>query len=126
MIRLQSEHVETSIPQLVSSDASIEKAAMISQPAIVAQNAWTFAARLRTEIGPANLQEVIRRNALPAYRGCCASHDFCDANMPMMDAFEGAKGRPVLGEDGMADADCDLVNAAWDMANANAFFAADV
>ncbi len=99
---------------------------MISQPAIIAQTACTFAARLLAEIGPLNLQEVIRRNALPAYRGCCASHDFCDANMPMMDAFEGATGRPLLGEDGMADGDCDLLNAGWDMAKANAFFAADV
>ena len=99
---------------------------MINQPAIVSQSARTFAARLLTEIGPANLQDVIRRNALPAYRGCCASHDFSDANMPMLDAFEGATGRPLLGEAGMAEADCDLVNAAWEMAKANAFFAADV
>ena len=99
---------------------------MINQPAIVAQTAHTFATLLLATIGPVNLQEVIRRNALPAYRGCCASHDFCDANMPMMDAFEGTIGRPLLGVDGMAGADCDLVNAAWDMAKANALFAADV
>ena len=99
---------------------------MISQPAIVARTAHTFAARLLAEIGPVNLQEVIQRNALPAYRGCCASHDFCDANMPMLAAFERATGRPLLSEDGMADGDCDLVNAAWDMAKANAFFVADV
>ena len=99
---------------------------MISQPAIVDQTARTFAARLLAEIGTVNLQEVIRRNALPVYCGCCASHDYCDANMAMMDAFEGTTGRPLLGEDGMADGDCDLVNAAWDMAKANAFFAADV
>ena len=101
---------------------------MISQPAIVAQTAHTFATLLLAAIGAVNMQEVIRRNALPKYHGCCASHDFCDANMPMMDAFEGTTGRPLLGENGMADADCDLVNAAWDMAKAkaSAFFAADV
>ena len=99
---------------------------MISQAAIVALTARTFAARLLAEIGPANLQEVIRRNALPAYRGCCASHDFCDANMPMMDAFEGTTGRPLLGEVGMADGDCDLFNSSWEMAKANAFFASYV
>ena len=99
---------------------------MISQLAIIDQTARTFATLLLTEIGLVNLQEVIRRNAQPAYRRCCASHDFCDANMPMMVAFEGTTGRPLLGEDGMAGADCDLVNAAWDLAKAKAFFVADV
>ena len=61
--------------------------------------------------------DLIRNhNATPAYAYSCASHDFCDANMAMLTAFETL-------------ADCafdldnqdhvDLFNAAWDYAKAN-------
>jgi hypothetical protein len=62
--------------------------------------------------------------------GVCASHDFCDANMAMAEAFETVTGRePSGGYDTLAngspvdtmaaiqaDADCALWSAAWDIA----------
>ncbi len=46
----------------------------------------------------------------------CASHDYCDANMAMQEAFEGITGRelfPEEGDDAQQSADTDLINAAW-------------
>lgn len=64
-----------------------------------------------------DLETIRARNASPAYAGCCASHDFCDANMPMADAFEAVMGRPFVPADGpVADADLTLVNEAWNIA----------
>lgn len=49
--------------------------------------------------------------------GVCASHEFCDANMAMDEAFENLFGRPsVLGDDPDGEADLALFNAAWDWA----------
>lgn len=49
-----------------------------------------FSERLREEIGKENLAEVVRLNATDEYIGSCASHDYCDANMTMLDAFRDA------------------------------------
>ena len=65
-----------------------------------------------------DLDAIRTRNASEAYKGCCASHDFCDANMPMAAAFEAITGRPLVGDAGIADADLELVNMAWDIARA--------
>jgi hypothetical protein len=74
-----------------------------------------FASYLQAEIGD-NFDEVCRRNATADYQGgCCASHDFCDANMVMAAAFEKAVGREF---DFDNPADTDLWNAAWDRARA--------
>lgn len=64
------------------------------------------------------MAEVIRRNALPAYAGACASHDFCDANMAMAEAFE-----KIFGEfDFSSDIHSALFNGAWNIAKANKFY----
>lgn len=60
--------------------------------------------------------EVIARNAVYA-KGICASHDFCDANMAMAEAFE-RLGLPVA--DGLTD--YSVWNAAWNMAKAAGFW----
>lgn len=58
------------------------------------------------------------RNAKPEYAGCCASHDFFDANVAMMDALE-KHGVHVFGKRGnrppSARTDC-LWNEAWTIA----------
>jgi hypothetical protein len=82
--------------------------------------ALAFATKLRAEIGDENLAEVVRRNALPEYACACASHDFCDANMPMAAAFEEITGREP---DVSSEEDCALWNAAWDAAKARRFAA---
>lgn len=52
---------------------------------------------LRTHIAPHEYAEAVRMNAEdPAYSadsGCCASHDFCDANMTMLEAFASVTGK---------------------------------
>src|SRR5262245_18477176 len=50
----------------------------------------TFVRLLRAELTPEDFAEMRRRNATAEYRdtGCCASHDFTDANMVLADAFE--------------------------------------
>lgn len=80
--------------------------------------ATTFARELLAEIGAGNLQVVRNRNASPYYAGCCASHDFCDANMVMAAAWIATAGREF---DMDSDADVASWNAAWGIAKRDAF-----
>lgn len=60
--------------------------------------------------------EINRRNALPEYAGCCASHDFCDPNQAMIDAMWtfGVAFEPA--NDGMK-----LIDDAWEIAKQRGF-----
>jgi hypothetical protein len=87
-----------------------------------------FSKVLRKWIGEINLQEVVNRNAAND-DSCCASHDFCDANMAMDEAFTKVMGRgfefnfdedPAKEQDNASDTE--LMNMAWDYAKANKFF----
>lgn len=82
------------------------------------QLAQAFRAAILAEVGPIKAAEIDRRNRDPEYAGCCASHDFCDANMPMAEAFEATFGREVNPAD---DADAAIWNEAWDKARAAGF-----
>lgn len=80
-----------------------------------------FVVEIRAEVGFFDLIAIDRINA-ERNDMTCATHDFCDANMPMDAAFTKVFGRSILPEDGeMADADCDLWNAAWSRAKALGF-----
>lgn len=46
-----------------------------------------FCVELRRWLTPEQLAEANRRNATPEYAGCCATHDWCDANVAMASAF---------------------------------------
>lgn len=76
-----------------------------------------FSLNLLAELGRDTLAEVVARNhghgAL-----VCASHDFCDANMPMAEAFEAVTGAPV---DPGTYAHALLWSEAWGKAKADAF-----
>lgn len=74
-----------------------------------------FCRLLKIEIGSERVRAAASRNRIPEYEGCCASHDFCDANMVMADAVKEVTGRECTTEDG----DLDLMNAAWNIAKAN-------
>jgi|TARA_R110001583_G_C5603609_1_gene404711 hypothetical protein len=50
----------------------------------------------------------------------CASHDYCDANMAMFEAFTAVYYRDP---DMTSQPDLDLMNAAWDETKANGFAA---
>lgn len=64
------------------------------------------------------LAEVNRRNAAESMIDVCHSHDFCDANVAMDEAFRAVVGRSV---DGDNEDDCRLWNEAWDIAKKQSF-----
>lgn len=76
-----------------------------------------FAIRLSMEIGDENLREVVRLNATPEYAPtCCASHNFCDANMVMLDAMR-AWGHDLFTPEGdISEDETRISDAAWDQA----------
>lgn len=84
--------------------------------------AHCFANIIENQVGE-HMAEIKRRNASPEYsHGCCATHDFCDANMPMNDAFEETMGRPFLPESSEpTDDDMRLWNLAWEIARKERF-----
>lgn len=80
-------------------------------PALVAQLADRFAATLRAWLTPAQWAAMVEANGRP--RLGCASHDYCDANMAMDQAFRDLGLGALLDVEEMADATVDLFNAAW-------------
>lgn len=72
-----------------------------------------FVVNLEAELTAQEMAEIRQRNAKPAYSACCATHDFCDANMPMLVAIETVTGQPF---NPSAEAQAAICNAAWDIA----------
>lgn len=72
-----------------------------------------------------DLREVRRRNKAETEANICHSHDFCDANMAMHEAFIRVFKRNPLDdrgdEGGMSEADTAIWNAAWDLAKRREF-----
>jgi len=115
---------------VVDADGSFEVAA---EPWILAiSDDWNdilaailgeaFVVVLRSQLIAQELAEVRRRNASPEYADACATHDFLDANMSMLQAFEVLFGREpafLQGTDEKGnhnpeqEADIALWNAAW-------------
>lgn len=78
--------------------------------------AHAFSAELRDSVYAPDMAEIRKRNATPEYAGpICASHDFCDANMAMLAAFERIARRDFNAD---SDSDVSLWNRAWSMAKA--------
>lgn len=75
--------------------------------------AHEFSETLRAELSEDDWREMRERNRTYG-AGVCASHDFCDANMVMEQAFSVITGRAILPDDGPpSDADRSLWNDAW-------------
>jgi hypothetical protein len=90
-----------------------------------------FSEVLRGWLTPEEMAAVIERNRTEEHPSVCHSHDFCDANEAMAEAFQALMGRDVLliGDIDTAgleavNADSDLWGAAWDLAKRNEFKAA--
>jgi hypothetical protein len=80
-----------------------------------------FSRVLRSWLSPAQMRAVRERNKTQKYAKCCASHDFCDANMAMLEACAKLTGKPETDHD-FADEDlCAIVNSAWALARAGEF-----
>lgn len=83
----------------------------------VEQVAAKFAEILREELTDAQWAKMRAKNATGPYQGdCCASHDYCDANMPMEAAFKACAIELWDRDDNMRDEAVALWNAAWDHA----------
>src|SRR5262245_13024875 len=68
---------------------------------------------------PAEMDTVRQRNRTADYaNGACASHDFCDANMAMAEAFTRIIGHEI---DIDSQGDVDRWNTAWCLAKAREF-----
>lgn len=74
--------------------------------------AKAFCEEIQEQLTAREIREVNRRN-LEYSPGTCATHDFCDANMPMLSAFVKVVGRDV---DLESDFDTRLWGRAWDIA----------
>lgn len=80
--------------------------------------AQAFSEEVRGELSAAELADVNTANSSDE-NGPCATHDYCDANMLMAEAFTRIMGR----EFDYSDADAEIWNAAWAMAKHERFYA---
>lgn len=72
--------------------------------------AESFASALADTLGPTLFQSMRTRNVQNIDTGVCASHDHCDANQVMLDAFAYVMQRDA---DLASDADMASMDAAW-------------
>jgi hypothetical protein len=88
--------------------------------------ARAFSKQLRLQIGLVGIHKVNERNAANADADTCASHDFCDANMAMLDAWcelteedpETVSASDILND----DKNLALWNSAWALAKQRGFY----
>jgi hypothetical protein len=73
-----------------------------------------FIVGLRSTVTPEEYSAILKKNATPDYDGCCASHDYCDANMVMLEAYAHAMKRDP--ERVNLDKVWRLFNEAWTIA----------
>lgn len=95
---------------------------MTASDETVERVARRFSAVLLEWLGPADMAEVVRRNATDEYRpSACASHDFCDANVAMQHAMEDvlALGRDALQ---LEEPTIEIWDAAWNRAVDRGFY----
>lgn len=95
------------------------------KPATIAQLiAKEFSRILKEEeLGEQEFTRMVNRHLDEHYKheeNICVSHEFCDANMPMAQAFEKITGIEV---DPMNEEHCKLWNRAWDYAKNSDFYA---
>jgi hypothetical protein len=76
-----------------------------------------FSAVLRRWLTADEMAQVLALNKQEAGTNVCHSHDFCDANMAMLKAFEDLGGDLDLEDQDQVK----LWNAAWDIAKASGF-----
>lgn len=81
--------------------------------------AQAFSRGLRAFLDEDQMEAINRKNMHnPEYKECCATHDYCDANVVMLNAFESALGTEF---DLREQYHVNLVNAAWDLAKIHRF-----
>jgi hypothetical protein len=73
---------------------------------------------LQKEVGMAELTIADAKNKMPLYKNACATHDYCDSNVYMENAFSHMTGRSP---DSGSVYDLTLWDNAWDHARAAGF-----
>lgn len=91
---------------------------VIITPALIESLAGKFSEVLKSWLSKSQINAAIKKNKTEAYKNCCASHDYCDANMTMFEAFTAIVGFEI---DLQSDNHLNLWNEAWDLAKANDF-----
>jgi len=74
--------------------------------------AVSFVDILQEWLTPSEFAQVAKDNRTPAYADCCASHDYCDANVAMDEAFK----KEGIYTDETMDLQDDNLMIAWDAA----------
>ena len=75
--------------------------------------------RVLTEwLGEAKIAQIVLANQTPEYRGCCASHDFCDSNQAMIDAWTNLS---IVVIRANSSEHAEVINRAWDIAKRHRF-----
>ena len=80
-----------------------------------------FASVLSGWLTPGEMKEVVERNLSEENEGVCHSHDFCDANMAMLEALQKLNVVPAEFSE-FSDEVTELFNNAWSTAKANDFY----
>lgn len=78
-----------------------------------------FSKVIREWLTEEELQKAIELNNSEKYKNCCATHDFCDPNEAMLQAFEKVQGRELNFQ---SEEDSILVDQAWTKAKENKFY----
>jgi len=81
-----------------------------------------FGELLLRDIGLDDLKTVNRENAKDASPNICHSHDFCDANMVLAEAFEDSGIEPFPDDEQEMDKVIDLCNKVHGIAKQNNFY----
>lgn len=83
-----------------------------------------FSAQLLADIGAENLKKVLQANDKEKDKTVCASGEYCDSNITMLEAFSKLFSREVEldGETKQGEKDMELWNKAWDTAKQFRFF----
>src|SRR5687768_5328662 len=74
--------------QELSTKAALEKAGQKLVDLTPQKVADAFSAIIREWLTAEELEEVVKRNKVRSHPSVCHSHDFCDANVAMSEAFE--------------------------------------
>lgn len=93
---------------------------MGTEPEKIAQE---FSALLKNWLSQDELKEVVLRNSIERDPAICHSHDFCDANMAMLEVFS-SRGMDIAGEGGVERHGARW-NEAWALARKNSFWVDD-
>lgn len=100
------------------------------QTEITIKLANAFSAEIRQTLSSETVEDVNLINALSTDKDVCATHDYCDPNQCMLDAWEKVMKKPFpfigdveekrISEEEYNNA-MDITNAAWDIAKKNLF-----